>query len=245
MAPVRIKSACERSLKMRGPKDKGALAGKASPSLPHEIAKKPEVTAAFQARASRQRLNAGLSRLALAGCCSAMLALVVAAAGASGASAITKRAVTDLPPIVTNVDSVRKPDAWRQVGNPGQEGLAFLRTADFEHSDPRFAGLILRCNKNQRIEPVLVVVEPFTASAQPKITLRVAGIESYVVGTILPTGVGIRLPLDEREIMRGPWRDAQELAVTIREGETVIKGVVKLSGLSAAIAALQLECAQK
>lgn len=119
-----------------------------------------------------------------------------------------------------------------------------MRTADFGRSDPGLAGLVLRCN-NQSIEPVIVVVEPFRAAAQPKITLRAAGNETYFTGTILPTGVGVRLPIDGAQMANGPWQGAKELEVTIADGDTVIRGVVPLGGLGAAIVSLRIECAKK
>jgi hypothetical protein len=138
-------------------------------------------------------------------------------------------------------------EPWH-LGAEGQEkagaGHTIFRTAELAKSDPRLAGLILRCSKDS-IEPVIVVVEPFPPGAQPKIILRVAGHESYFTGSILPAGVGIRLPIDGTKMVEGHWLSAKDVEVTITEGDVVIRGAVGLSGLPEEIAALRVECVQK
>lgn len=137
---------------------------------------------------------------------------------------------------------------WRHVHSPNPGGTtttsALLRIADLERSDPRLAGLMLRCNGHD-IDAILVVVEPFPPRAQPKITLRVGNQESYFSGSLIPTGVGVRLPVDGIALATGPWRAATELKVEIADGGTRIEGVVGLSGLATAIAGLSVDCAQK
>lgn len=142
--------------------------------------------------------------------------------------------------------SVELPDSWRLVRIPNSRGgdyTAITHTADLDRSDPRLAGLMLRCGEKS-IETVIVVVEPFPPQAQPKITLRAAGQESYFVGSIIPTGAGVLLPVDGMRLATGSWRGSQELGVKITNGATVIDGVVTLSGLPAAIQSLA-GCAPK
>jgi hypothetical protein len=63
---------------------------------------------------------------------------------------------------------------WRRVPcaktNALKDCAAVLNTADFDRSDPRLAGLMLRCGA-QGIETVLIVVEPFSPHALPRIIL--------------------------------------------------------------------------
>jgi hypothetical protein len=115
---------------------------------------------------------------------------------------------------------------------------------DIERSEPRLAGLMLRCGK-QRIEAVVVVIEPFPPHARPQITLRTPGQESQFIGTIIPTGAGIRLSDDATSLVTGPWQTARELEIKVAEGGAPIDGVVALSGLPKALQSLNAECAQK
>ncbi len=102
---------------------------------------------------------------------------------------------------------------------------------------------MLRCSK-KGIETIIVVVEPFPPQSRPKITLRAAGQEFYFVGSVLATGAGLLLPADGMDLAMGPWRGADELSIKVSEGDAEIEGVVKLSGLTAAIQSLA-DCAAK
>jgi hypothetical protein len=138
-------------------------------------------------------------------------------------------------------------DSWRLIHTPGSHAgtdyAAIMHVADLDRSDPRLAGIMLRCSQ-QSLEIVIVVVEPFPPQARPRISLRVAGQESYFVGSVIPTGAGILLPVDGMRLATGPWRESTELGVKIIDGETAIEGIVTLSGLKTAIQSLA-GCAPK
>ncbi|WP_026605694.1 hypothetical protein [Methylocapsa acidiphila] len=137
-------------------------------------------------------------------------------------------------------------DSWRRVRNPGASGgkefAAILRVAALTRSDPRLAGLMLRCAEHG-VEAIIIVVEPFPPHARPKITLRANEQESYLEGVVIPTGVGVRLPVDGAKLATGPWRNSEALEINIDDGAAPIHGVVELSGLTSAVASLIGECA--
>jgi hypothetical protein len=145
--------------------------------------------------------------------------------------------------------AVEASSSWRLVRSAGANNepgsVAILHTVDFERSNPRLAGLMLRCGR-QGIETIIVVVEPYPPHARPQITLRALGQEFRFIGTILPTGAGIRLPSDATGLVTGPWHKASELDIKVTEGDAAaIDGVVTLSGLSEALESLNVECVQK
>jgi hypothetical protein len=160
----------------------------------------------------------------------------------------------DAPPISGNPTPSEQTNAeqmapsWRLVRSPGSYGepgtSAILHTVDFERSDPRLAGLMVRCGK-QGTEIIIVVVEPFPPRVRPQITLRTAGQQFRFEGSIIPTGAGIRLPNDAAGSLIGPWRSAPELEIKVADGDSRFDGVVPLSGLSAALDSLNAECVQK
>jgi hypothetical protein len=158
----------------------------------------------------------------------------------------------DAPPVSGNPSPSGQTNAaspsWRLVTSVGPNGepkaSAILHTVDFERSNPRLAGLMLRCGK-QNIEIVIVVVEPFPPPARPQVTLRTAGQVFQFEGSIIPTGAGIRLPSDAAGLLIGPWQSAPELEIQVEDGNSMFDGVVGLSGLSKALDSLNAECVQK
>ncbi len=139
-------------------------------------------------------------------------------------------------------------ETWRRVRSPGAaagtQSAAILHIADLERSDSRLAGLMLRCG-DKSVEAIIIVIEPYPPHAHPKITLRAAGHESYFDGDIIPTGAGVRLPVDGAELAAGPWHGSEELGITISDGASTIDGVVGLAGLTPALASLIGDCAAK
>jgi hypothetical protein len=111
--------------------------------------------------------------------------------------------------------------SWRLVrtatATAAKGEAAILHTADIERSDPRLAGLMLRCGR-EGVEAVVVVVEPFPPHARPQITLRTPGQESQFIGTIISTGAGIRLPGDATSLVTGPWRTPPDLEKKVAAG---------------------------
>lgn len=146
------------------------------------------------------------------------------------------------------INAARTPLPWRLVRGAGTNGepgaSAILHTVEFGRSDPRIAGLMLRCGK-QNLEIIVVVVEPFPPHAHPQVTLSTPEHESRFVGTIIPTGAGIRLPSDAAGLVTNQWVRARELDIKVTDGDTMIDGVIAMSGLSEALDSLNAECVQK
>jgi|GEM_PF-1662413 len=158
---------------------------------------------------------------------------------------------TSLPPDEHASSTWPKDDAiggWhfvRSAGTSSEQGAsAILHTADFERSDPRFAGLMLRCGR-EGIEAVIVVIEPFPPAARPEITLHALGKETKFTGTVIPTGAGIRLPRDATGLITGAWHAARDLDVKVIDGDKEFHGTVTLLGLTGALESLNADCIQK
>lgn len=137
--------------------------------------------------------------------------------------------------------------SWRLVRSSAADGVesaAILHTAEFERSSSRLAGLMFRCAR-QDIEAIIVVVEPFPPRAHPQITLITRGQEANFVGTIIPTGAGIRLPDDATRLLTGRWHIESELEIKVADGDATFGGAITLLGLPKALQSLSAECVQK
>ncbi len=138
--------------------------------------------------------------------------------------------------------------AWRRIESPGGSRgattTAFVHTVDVSRSDPRLAGMMLRCNGSQ-IEAVFVVVEAFLPGERPRITLRANGEEAYFDAYITRAGTGLAVPAATLASKDGPWRAADELEVRISGRGTGYGGIVPMRGFRSVVTTLTVDCAQE
>jgi len=60
--------------------------------------------------------------------------------------------------------------------------------------------------------------------------------------SVLPSGAALLLPEDAMALANGPWQSQIDLPIRIEDGDTTIRGVVPLSGLSTALQTLTASC---
>ncbi len=104
---------------------------------------------------------------------------------------------------------------------------------------------MVRCGESSGendLVPVLVRADPLPPRATPQVTSRTSGPEVTFKAHVIPTGAGISFPLDIRAKLPGPWRNSSELSVTIKNKNTMIKGVMRLAGLSEGVSQLAANC---
>jgi hypothetical protein len=136
-------------------------------------------------------------------------------------------------------------DGWRLVRTPGanaeDEVISMMRTGDLLRSDPEFAGLTLHCGQAGP-EILIIVVQPFPPRSKPKVTLGDPSNETHFEASVLPSGAALLLPEAVMALANGPWQSQANLAVKIEEGDTIIRGVVPLTGLNTALQVLNANC---
>jgi hypothetical protein len=134
---------------------------------------------------------------------------------------------------------------WRLVRTPnpggGADAVAITRTALLAKSDANFAGVMLRCAKDD-IEVLTVLIEPMPPHARARVRLKAGGVEQRVEATVLPPGVAILLPAEAAALATGPWLLARELELEIDHDQTTTHGTVGLSDLGPALARLRASC---
>lgn len=141
--------------------------------------------------------------------------------------------------------SPKTADGWRMVRTPGPKPgtdiVSMMRTADLVRSDPQFAGLSLHCGEAGP-EILIITVEPFPPRTKPRVTIGVPPGESRFEATVLPSGAALMLPAEATRLAAGPWQSQSALAIKIEEGGSTIRGVVSISGMSAALSTLSASC---
>jgi hypothetical protein len=138
------------------------------------------------------------------------------------------------------------PDPWPLVRTPhptgGPDGVAIMRTADTARSDPDMAGLMIRCQEKPGFEVLLALVRPFPPRTKRDVVVASGTSQSVLRAEATSTGTALILPIEATAFTTGPWQGLKELAVTIKDPETEIRGVIPLGGLAPAMAKLAASC---
>ena len=135
--------------------------------------------------------------------------------------------------------------AWRLVRTPrpagGKDAVSITHTADVQHSDPELAGLIIRCGKAGN-EVVVALISPLPPRPHPKVVLGGFDIGRQLEAKVVTPGAMVLLPAEAAKLASGPWQSMNELPIEIRGEEAVIRGIIPLVGLAAALQALAASC---
>lgn len=137
------------------------------------------------------------------------------------------------------------PGGWRLVRtlNPrgGKDAVSIMRTADLLRSDADFAGLMLRCGERD-LEVLVVLIQAFPPRAHPQVTVSGGATSLRLTAVVAPPGTALLLPPDAEALATGPWRELKEISLAVEDDRTVIRGVVPLDGLRAALQSLRANC---
>jgi hypothetical protein len=144
------------------------------------------------------------------------------------------------------VEGAPAKDTWALIRTPnpkgGPDAVAITKTADTARSDPDLAGLIIRCQQKPGFEIALGTVRPFPPRTKRDVVFTIGTEQSILHAEASPAGTALILPIDATAFTTGPWRGLKELAVTIKDPEIEIRGVIPLDGLAPALTKLAANC---
>ncbi|WP_312016645.1 hypothetical protein [Bradyrhizobium sp. BR 10261] len=133
----------------------------------------------------------------------------------------------------------------RTRGPDGETFAAITKTADTIQSDPDFAGLIVRCAPKGKVDVLAALIRPFPPRSHPQVTIAASnGGTLTVEASMAAAGAAVLLPDEVSAFASGKWQTTPSLAVTIKESDSEIKGVVSLTGLREAYNSLVANCGQ-
>lgn len=154
-----------------------------------------------------------------------------------------------IPNAASNPATSDSGDSWPLVRTPnpkgGPDAVAIMRTADTAQSDPDLAGLMVRCAEKPGFEVLLALVRPFPPRSKRDVVVTSGTTRSVLRAETSPTGTALILPVEAVAFTTGPWQGMKELAVTINDPESEIRGVIPLDGLVPAMAKLSTNCPPK
>ncbi|WP_448041489.1 hypothetical protein [Bradyrhizobium liaoningense] len=127
----------------------------------------------------------------------------------------------------------------------GESFAAIMKTADTTQSDPDFAGLIVRCAPQGKIDVLVALIRPFPPRSRPKVTIAASGGGTLTFdASMAAAGAAVLLPDEVSAFAAGKWQTTASLSVVVREGDSEIKGMVALNGLRGAYHSLLANCSQ-
>jgi hypothetical protein len=124
----------------------------------------------------------------------------------------------------------------------GESFAAIMKTADTSQSDPDFAGLIVRCAPKGRIDVLVALIRPFSPRSRPLVTIASGGASQSFEASVAAAGAAVLLPEEVSAFAAGKWQSTPSLAVTVRENDSEIRGIVALNGLREAYSSLLSSC---
>jgi hypothetical protein len=137
-------------------------------------------------------------------------------------------------------------DSWPLVRTPnpkgGPDAVAIMRTADTARSDPDLAGLMIRCQEKPGFEVLLVLVRPFPPRTKRDVVVTAGTTQSVLRAEASATGTALILSIEATAFTTGPWYGLEECAVTVKDPEAEIRGVIPIGGLAPAMAKLGASC---
>jgi len=138
------------------------------------------------------------------------------------------------------------PEGWRLVRTPnpakGPDAMSIMRTADALRSDPDLAGLMIRCEDNRELEVSLALIRPIPPRSKRDVVVSWGTTQSRFQAEASSAGTALNLPAETTAMARAAWQGQKELAVTIKDPEADIHGVIALDGLSSAMVTLSANC---
>jgi hypothetical protein len=134
---------------------------------------------------------------------------------------------------------------WRFVRLPSTpdtaSAVAITHAPDLSSSDLNFAGIMLRCAKNN-LQIMIALVEPFPPRSQTQVTMVTGTHETKFTGTVIGPGLAILLPPEASALAETASRSLERLSIVVEKGDTKLKGSVALTGLPAALQKLRENC---
>ena len=127
----------------------------------------------------------------------------------------------------------------------GESFAAIMKTADTAQSDPDFAGLIVRCAPQGKIEVLVALIRPFPPRSRPQVTIASAGGGTQTFGaSMAAAGAAVLLPDEISALAAAKWQAVPSLAISVKENGSEIKGMIALNGLREAYNSLLASCSQ-
>jgi hypothetical protein len=140
--------------------------------------------------------------------------------------------------------SIELAEGWQLIRsrNPegGNDAVSIVRAADTSRSDLELVGLMVRCGEKEA-QVLVAVLSALPASSRPLVRFGIPADQADFQATIAAPGTLVLLPDDATKMLSERWQ-SKDLLVRIDNSGSVISGLIKLAGFSAAFDKLKSAC---
>jgi hypothetical protein len=152
----------------------------------------------------------------------------------------------NLLPKTTDPPATSAADSWPLVRTPhprgGPDAVSIMRTADTIRSDPELAGLMIRCAEKSGLEAMLALVRPMPPRSKRDVVLTAGAAQVLLHAEVTSPGTALLLPIEISIFSTQAWQNSKEIAVTIKDPDGEIHGVIPIDGISPAMTRLSANC---
>jgi hypothetical protein len=137
-----------------------------------------------------------------------------------------------------------EPGALRQpnCSSATRRGGLRRRIANPTPSEQDVAGLMLRCAEGATTNVLIVLAAPLPPRTHPKVTVVAGATTTEFIASVVPPGTLVLLPEKASALIEKTWQAVAELAVSIKDNNRALRGVIPLEDISNAMQTLQSNC---
>jgi hypothetical protein len=135
---------------------------------------------------------------------------------------------------------------WQLARTPnpsgGPDSISILKVTAPTPSGQDVTGLMLRCAEGATTNVLIVLAAPLPPRTHPKVTVVAGSTTTEFIASVVPPGSLVLLPEKASALVENTWQSVPELAVSMKDNNLALRGVIPLEDLSNAMKELQSNC---
>lgn len=135
---------------------------------------------------------------------------------------------------------------WQLARTPnpsgGRDSISITKSINPTASEQSITGLMLRCAEGATTNVLIVLAAPLPLRAHPKVTVVAGASTTEFIASVRPPGTLVLLPEKASALIENTWQSVPELAVSLAEKKSALRGVIPLDNIGDAMQELQSNC---
>jgi hypothetical protein len=135
---------------------------------------------------------------------------------------------------------------WQLARTPnasgGRDSISITKIVNPTPSEEDVTGFMLRCAEGATTNVLIVLAAPLTLRTHPKVIVAAGATTTQFIASVVPPGTLVLLPEKASALVEKTWQAVPELAVSIKDNNRTLRGVIPLADISNAMQTLQSNC---